>query len=121
MAFRNPSLLPLDDCLMLRSPPSPTSRAHRFIGACNGTGSPGCLRSKVKPPPSGNSRLDDVFARSNSDMGVTPLLEANLRHPEHSTTRLSWQKRMGNRDVFAMRNVSGRPTGVDGLVLVSHR
>jgi hypothetical protein len=55
--------------------------------------------------------LDDVFARSNSDMGVTPLLEANLRHPEHSTTRLSWQKRMGNRDVSAMRNVSGRPTG----------
>ena len=31
--------------------------------------------------------LDDVFARSNSYMGVTPLLEANLRHPEHSTTR----------------------------------
>jgi hypothetical protein len=55
--------------------------------------------------------LDDVFARSNSDMRVTPLQDANLRHLEHSTTRLSWQKRVGNRDVSAMRNVPGRPTG----------
>jgi hypothetical protein len=54
--------------------------------------------------------LDDVFAPSNSDIGITLLEDANLRHPEHLTTSLSWQKRTGNRDVSAMRSVRERPT-----------
>ena len=31
-------------------------RPHPFTGVCNTTGSPGCRRSKAKPPPSASSR-----------------------------------------------------------------
>jgi hypothetical protein len=54
--------------------------------------------------------LDDVFERSNSEMGVRLPREVNLPSPDHSTTRLSWEKRTGNKYVSTMRNVPGRPT-----------
>ena len=72
----------------------------------------GVVRTEREHPAAGiRFELDDVFAPSNSDIGITLLEDANLRHPEHLTTSLSWQKRTGNRDVSTMRNVRERPTG----------
>jgi hypothetical protein len=64
--------------------------------------------------------LDDVFARRGAAIEVKVSQDAKMRHPEHSTTSSIWEKRMGNTDISAMRNVSGRPAGGDGPVLVSH-
>jgi hypothetical protein len=55
--------------------------------------------------------LDDVFARKDSEREVKLSQDAKTRHPEHSTTRSLWEKRIDNSDISAMRNVSGRPTG----------
>ena len=52
--------LRLDDCLYALAADRRSSDALVFcIAACSATGSPGCRRSKAKPPPSANSSLSD--------------------------------------------------------------
>ena len=56
VAFRRHTLLPLDDCLYALQPTIPHLTRSSFTGVCNATRSPGCRKSKAKPPPNANSR-----------------------------------------------------------------